>query len=264
MQKVHDYLGEKIAYSIQGKGRTVFLIHGFLGSKNIWQPLINRLKNNFRVIAVDLPGHGESACVGYVHSMEMMADLVKSILNQHKIRKTILVGHSLGGYVSLAFAEKYPDKLHGLIMVNSSANSDSKERVGSRNQLIELVKRNKTKAIEALVPSFFVGKSLKLKRLKNRYLKEAHNCSNRGIIASVEGMKMRKEREIVLKFAPYPYMYIIGALDPILNPETLRSQVNLGEKGFLLELKDSAHMSFLEEEGKVYLAIKQFALKLRL
>lgn len=264
MQKVLDYMGEKIAYSIQGKGRTIFLIHGFLGSKLLWEPLIQRLKNNFQVIAVDLPGHGGSACVGYVHSMEMMADLVKSILNQHKIRKTILVGHSLGGYVSLAFAEKYPDKLHGLVMVNSTANSDSKDRLRSRNQLIELVKRNKTKAIEALIPSFFVGKTSKIARLKKRYLKEAHKCSNRGIIASVEGMKVRKEREIVLKFAPYSYLYIIGGVDPILNPEKLKDQVAQGENGYLIELKESSHMSFLEEEGKVYIALKQFAKKLML
>lgn len=264
MQKVHDFLGEKISYSIQGKGRTLFLIHGFLGSKKLWGPLVKRLKNHFQVIAVDLPGHGDSNCIGYVHSMEMMADMVDSILAAHKIRKAILIGHSLGGYVSLAFAEKFPDKLHGLVLVNSTANSDSEDRVSSRNKLIELVKHNKDRAVEMLIPSFFVGETRKIKLLQKRYLKEAHRCSKRGIIASVEGMKVRKEREIVLKFAPYPYLYIIGQKDPILNPKVLREQLKLGEVSYELSLNESAHMSFLEEEGKVYATLRKFGQKLSL
>ncbi|KAA3647449.1 MAG: alpha/beta hydrolase [Bacteroidetes bacterium] len=262
MQKVHDFLGEQIAYAIQGKGRTIVLIHGFLGSKTLWSPLRKKLKEKFRVISIDLPGHGESNSIGYVHTMEIMADLINSILSAYKIRKAVLVGHSLGGYVCLAYAEKYPDKLHGLIMINSTANSDSTERISSRNQLINLVKQNKDRAIETLIPSFFVGESLKIKRLKSKYLKEAKKCTTRGIIASIEGMKIRNEREIILKFAPFPYLYIIGEQDPILDKETLISQVELGEKGFKLMLENSAHMSFLEEEEKVYKAIKQFSEKL--
>ena len=261
MHKVHDFLGEKISYSIQGKGRTLFLVHGFLGSKEIWMPLVQRLKNYFQVIAIDLPGHGDSNCVGYVHGMEMMADLVKSVLDANRIRKVVLVGHSLGGYVSLAFAEKYPDQLHALVLINSTANSDSEARIKSRNQLIDIVKKSKTRAVEALVPTFFVGNSPKINRLKSRYLKVANKCSKRGIIASVEGMKLRKEREIVLKFAPYPYLFVIGELDPILKSENLLNQVKLGEYGKALILEESSHMSFLEEEGRVYKALKTFAQK---
>jgi pimeloyl-ACP methyl ester carboxylesterase len=259
MQRVHEFFGEKIAYSIQGKGRTIVLIHGFLGSKKLWGPIFNRLKLSFQVIAFDLPGHGDSDCIGYVHSMEMMAELVKSILDSHKIRKAVLVGHSLGGYVSLAFAENYPDRLHGLILINSTANSDSELRINSRNQLIKLIKHNKERAVEALVPSFFVGESKKINRLKSKYLKEANKCSARGIIASVEGMKIRTDREIVLKFSPYPYLYIIGELDPVLNWKGLCEQAKLGDRGFESVLNYSSHMSFLEEEGKVYSLIKKFA-----
>lgn len=264
MQKVHDFLGEKVSYSIQGKGRTLFLIHGFLGSKKLWDPLVKRLKKHFQVITVDLPGHGDSNSIGYVHSMEMMADMVSSILGANKIRKAILVGHSLGGYVSLAFAEKFPDKLYGLVLINSTANSDSEQRIASRNQLIELVKHNRNRAVEALIPSFFVGDTRKIKQLQKKYLKEAQRCSKRGIIASVEGMKIRKEREIVLKFAPYPYLYIIGEKDPILDPKILSEQLKLGETSYELRLSESAHMSFLEEEGKVYAALKKFGQKLSL
>lgn len=261
MDKVHDFLGEKIAYSIQGKGRTIVMIHGFLGSKSLWEPLANRLKKRFRVICIDLPGHGNSNCVGYLHDMEMMADLLASLLSELKIRKSVIVGHSLGGYVSLAFAEKYPDKIHAMVLINSTANSDSKERLNSRDQLISIVKKNKSKAVQALVPSFFVGDTAKIKRLKKKYLRVANLCSTRGIVASIEGMKVRKEREIVLKFAPYPYLFIVGGKDPILNPEVLKKQANLGEFGSILELSDSAHMSFMEEEGKVYTAIKDFSMK---
>lgn len=254
-----SFLGAKIAYSIKGKGRSVFLIHGFLANKRIWKDYQNRLSKKYQVVAIDLAGHGNSECIGYAHTMEIFGDSVKALMQHLNIRKAIFVGHSLGGYVSMAFAEKHPDNVLGLIMMNSTAKGDSKQRIQSRNQLIDLIKQNKDKALELLVPSFFSVKKRNTHWQVKGYLRMAKQCSERGIIATIEGMKIRKEREIVLKFAPFPYLYIIGLQDQILVADFLKNESKLGENGAFVLLENGSHMCLLEEIEKVYRIIKQFS-----
>lgn len=254
-----EFRGAKIAYSTKGKGRTILLIHGFLGAKEIWNDFESRLARNFKVISIDLPGHGKSHCIGYVHNMELLADCCKHLLTHLSVRKAIVVGHSLGGYVGLAFGEKFPDSVLGLMLVNSTAKGDSEERKKSRNQLIKLVKKDRQKLLDVLVPSFFSLQTRKTKWQINSYLKMANNCTEQGIIATAEGMKIRKEREIVLKFAPYPYRYIIGAQDSILNPNQLIKETEIGQFGTYTLLDDASHMSLLENKEQVFKEIKLFS-----
>lgn len=255
---------KELSYTDQGKGRVIVLIHGFLGAKEVWKKQVQSLKKGFRIITIDLPGHGESETIGYFHSMELMADSVKNLLAELKIRKVVMVGHSLGGYVSLAFAEKFPDSVLGLILINSTAKGDSLQRMKSRDQLIQLIKKDKEKALGLLVPQFF-NSTNRFKHWKiKQYLKCAKIISVRGVIATVEGMKKRKEREIILKFAPFPYVYFIGANDTIIDPEVQKKEALLSEKGMTLLFEHSSHMIFYEEAEKCTAKIKKFATNLRL
>lgn len=257
-----EFRGAKIAYSTKGKGRTILLIHGFLGAKEIWKEFEKRLAKNFKVVSIDLPGHGQSECIGYVHNMELLADCCKSLLTQLSIRKAVVVGHSLGGYVSLAFGEKYPDAVLGLMLVNSTAKGDSESRKKSREQLINLVKKDREKLLKHLVPSFFSLKNRKTTWLVKNYLRMANSCTEQAIIATAEGMKLRKEREIVLKFAPYPFHYIIGAHDSILDSKQLIKETKIGDSGSYSLLEDASHMSILESKEQVFKAIKSFSKRL--
>jgi pimeloyl-ACP methyl ester carboxylesterase len=253
------FRGATIAYSVKGKGRAILLIHGFLGAKEVWKDYESRLAKNFKVISIDLPGHGNSDCIGYVHNMELMAECCKNALHHLSIRKAIIVGHSLGGYVSLAFGEKFPDAVLGLILVNSTAKGDSADRKKSRNQLIKMVKKDRLKIVGLLVPSFFSIKNRKTTWQVKRYLKLAKNCSEQAIIATAEGMKIRKEREIVLKFAPYPYHYIIGKQDSILPWKQLVKETEIGMNGSYSLLEDASHMSLMESKEQVFRIIKSFS-----
>ena len=143
------------AFKVKGKGRAILFLHGFLGSKEIWDDYVTRLAKNFRVISLDLPGHGKSQNLGYIHEMELIAKLIHALLQELKIRRVVLVGHSLGGYAALAFAEQFPDNLLGLILVNSTAKGDNKSKVASRNRLVKMLKKDWERPIELLVPSFF-------------------------------------------------------------------------------------------------------------
>jgi len=264
MDAYFNYKGGRVCYQLSGKGRAIVLIHGFLGDKEVWKYYHSSLSKSFKTISIDLPGHGKSESFGFVHQMEYLAELLKSLLNHLKIRKCVIVGHSLGGYVALALAEQYPDSILGLILINSTAKGDSKKKVASRNQLIKLVKMNKDKALKLLVPSFFSAKTKWKTQLVNSYLKKALSCDKKGVIASIEGMKIRKEREIVLKFAPYSYLIMAGELDEIFSIEELKSQANLNDNGYFIELKKASHMAILEAKEEILKQIKTFSKKLSL
>ena len=255
------YRGGKISYTDKGKGRAILFIHGFLGDQSIWSAYTKALKSRFRTVTIDIPGHGNSDVYGYVHQMEYIAELIHALLKQLKIRRCVLVGHSLGGYVGLAFAELFPDQVKGLVMINSTARGDSPERKRSRDQLIRLVRRDQNKALQQLVNTFFRKNGRGTYSMKMAYLRKAMNCSPQGIIASIEGMKLRKEREIVLKFAPFPFLFIAGELDEVLNFKDLKKQSNLNDQGQFIALKSSGHMSVLEEKETIISLLKRFVQK---
>ena len=96
-----------IRYKAEGSGTTIVLLHGYLESSDIWDKFSGELKHEFRVISIDLPGHGKSGIVADIHTMEIMAETVNAVLDELDIDKCILIGHSMGGYVTMAFADLY-------------------------------------------------------------------------------------------------------------------------------------------------------------
>lgn len=259
MEKSFLFRGATISYSLKGKGRSLILLHGFLGSKKVWKNYESRLAKSFKVISLDLPGHGNSESIGYVHNMELVGECVQTLLKTLNVRKAIIAGHSLGGYVALAFAEIYPDSVLGLLLINSTSKGDSISRKKSRDQMIKLVKKEKTRAIDLLVPTFFNLKNKNTNRQIASYKKMANLCTERGIVANLEGMKIRKEREIVLKFAPFPYLILAGEHDEMLDWKALQIESNLNSKGRFIKLNESSHMSIYETPELVFKYLKAFA-----
>jgi pimeloyl-ACP methyl ester carboxylesterase len=136
------YKNTKISFTDQGKGTALVLLHGFLENKSMWDAFIPELSKKYRVITLDLLGHGDTECYGYVHAMEDQADMLYALTLFLKLRKVVLVGHSMGGYIALAFAELFPDHVKGLVLLNSTSRADSEERKVNRDRAIEAVKQN--------------------------------------------------------------------------------------------------------------------------
>ncbi len=254
-----------ISYLEKGKGRPLVLLHGFLESSEIWLDFINELSLRYRVIAIDLLGHGQTGCLGYVHSMELMAESVKHVLRHLKLRKVLFVGHSMGGYVSMAFAEKYPDDVKGICLFHSSAAADNELKKKDRDRLIALVKFSKKDLIKGLIPNLFSKDNKKrYKKVIVSLEKSARKISKQAIIAALEGMKERREREIVLRFCSYPILFIIGAKDPVFNLDAVMEQASLPRNSTAIILDNVGHMGFIEAKEETIKAVSGFAKKVYL
>ena len=243
-----QHKGIPVFFTDKGKGKTVVLLHGFLENSNMWKPLVNKFSKNNRVICIDLLGHGKTGCLGYVHTMELMADTVHAVLKYLKINRSIFIGHSMGGYVALAYAEKYPKEILGLCLMNSTAQADSEERKQNRDRAIIAVKNNYKAFVRIAIVNLFRPKNRRIFYKKIKHIKEeAIKTPVQGIIAALEGMKIRKDREHFFKKALFKKLMIISKKDPGLNYGDLIEQAKNSDIN-VVEFPDG-HMSHIENEG---------------
>lgn len=255
------YKNTKISFTDQGKGTAVVLLHGFLENKTMWDKYVSALSKNHRVITIDLLGHGETECLGYVHTMEDQADMIFAVLISLRIRKIVLVGHSMGGYVALAFAELYPDNVKGLFLLNSTSRADSDERKINRDRAIKAVKQNHTNFVRISISNLFSedNREVLAKEIEKVKL-QALKTPLQGIVASLEGMKIRKDREVLLHFAPYPIQLVLGEKDGVLIYLETIDQIE-GTKVELTTFPDG-HMSHIENEKELKIVLLEFLKKI--
>ena len=259
MNKTVIFKKGKIAFSDTGKGRVVVLLHGFLGTKEIWDLTIRNLSKSYRVIAIDLPGHGESDCFGYVHTMDLLAKSVKAVMDSLRLKKYVIIGHSMGGYAGLAFAELFPDNLKGLCLYHSTAYADSDEKKRDRSRSIKVVKANHKIFTTEVIRNLFATKNIKyLKEEISFAQKIASKTSKQSIIASLEGMKDRPNRDIILGLVEYPIMFVIGELDNVLPASQLLEQTEIIKNKHVLYLEHDGHMGFLESPKQSNQALRKF------
>jgi len=179
--------------------------------------------------------------------MEQMAEAVEAVLRHLKIEQATFIGHSMGGYVALAFAELFPKKVIGLCLMNSTALDDSPEKKRNRDRAIEAIKQNHKTFIRLSISNLFRPKNRTIFAKEIQLIKkEALQFPVQGIIAALEGMKMRKNRVELFRSAGYKKMMIIGHKDPALQYETLIDQVK-GSDIKLVEFPDG-HMSYIENK----------------
>ncbi|WP_369765837.1 alpha/beta fold hydrolase [Flavobacterium sp. WC2429] len=245
-----QFKNTSIAYSDTGKGTAIVFLHGFLENQKMWNNLIAPITKKNRVITIDLLGHGETECLGYVQSMEDNAEAVHAVLSELRIRKAIFVGHSMGGYVALAFAEMHPDAVKGLVLLNSTAKADSNERKTNRDRAIKAVKQSYKGFVSMAITNLFSENNRE--RLNDQIeivKKEALKTPLQAIVASLEGMKIRKDREVLLHLTPYPKILILGEKDPVLDYEETKVQVE-NTNVELITFPDG-HMSHIENQEEL-------------
>ena len=216
----------------------------------------DELLKTHRVISIDLLGHGKTPSLGYVHSMELMAEAVHTVLKSLRLRKVTLIGHSMGGYVSLAFAEKHPEMVKGLCLMNSTAQADSEERRELRARANEMVKTNFTNMVRMSVANLFKPESLNLFSREVKWVKEeALKTPVQGYIACMEGMRIRCNRTSVLDNIEKVF-YVIGKYDPVIEFDSIVEEAKSVNAKFTVF--EGGHMSHIENKSELIESLRTF------
>ena len=251
---------KNISYTDEGSGKTMVLIHGFTESLGIWKKFATQLSKKYRVIRIDLPGHGKSDTIGPEHSMELMADVVFAILKKLKAGKCLMTGHSMGGYVTLAFAGKYPGRLNGICLFHSHCFADTQAEQENRRRTIGIVDQDKFSYVAQFIPSLFpVEVHKKHSVIIQRLIRQASKMPKEGVIAALEGMRNRKDQSETLKKVPFPVLFILGLKDTRVPQSRIWEMISLPQVSEILLLKNTGHMGYIEQPRITYDALAGFA-----
>ena len=260
--------GSKIFFRITGKGNPVVLIHGFGEDGDIWQKQVEFLQHNYQLIIPDLPGSGKSELINDM-SIEGMAEIIKEII-YHEVQKfplqgaegvrVCLIGHSLGGYITLAFAEKYPNMLYAFGLIHSSAFADTEEKKAARLKSIEFIStHNAYDFLRTAIPGLFSRQWSQDHQPEIESLVEkGHNFSSEALIQYYQAMIARHDKTRLLKNFPRPVLFIIGVHDNAVPFAHSLKQSYLPDLSYIHILRNSAHMGLWEEADQVNKALLVF------
>ena len=248
-------------YTDAGSGDTLVFLHGFAESKQLWTDFKKPLQQKFRTIALDLPGFGNNTAEVADYSMETMADYVKQQLDKLGVKKCILIGHSMGGYVSMAFAEKYGSMLNGLCLFHSSALPDTDEKKDNRNKTIEFVEKHGVeKFMQSFVEPLFYADNRKKLRSKIDLMKKIGMATPKeSIVGGLAAMRDRKDTTAILKKAIYPVLFIFGKEDGAVPMDKALEQCHLPNNSMVYFLGQTGHMGMFERTYETRKAIEKFA-----
>lgn len=256
-------------YGRTGKGRnpegskpTLLLLHGYLESLDVWDGFTELLKDDLRVIALDLPGHGISEVKGEVHTMEFLADAIKGALEELGVTKCVVAGHSMGGYAALAFMRKYPDMLEGAVLFHSFPRADTPEERESRQREIDVVLSGKKDLLAHTVEKGFA------KANRQRFADQIADFADQvilteadGVLALLRGMMQRPDSGEMLRESRIPQMFILGRFDEYIPPTEAESMIEQNPQAEVVWLENSGHMGFVEEPSAASSALIDFCLR---
>lgn len=262
MLKTLSYQEKKISYSVVGNGKPVMLVHGFGEDSSVWLQQAEFLQKKIRTIIPDLPGSGASELVTDM-SMEGMADVLMAILKAEKTETCTMIGHSMGGYITLAFAEKYPKQLNGFGLFHSSAFADSEEKKATRRKGIEFILQNGAfEFLKTSTPNLFAPVTkTERPRLVEEQVKSLAYFSASSLVAYYKAMMARPDRTQLLKRSSVPVLFVMGKYDAAVPMEDGLKQCHLPKKSYIHILRKSGHMGMLEEKEESHRILEEFLLQ---
>ena len=260
MQKRIQFKGQSIEYEIKGTGSPVLLLHGFTEDRQIWKPLLHGLEEKYRWILPDLPGSGASAFNGQLTRITDFADVLYAIQEAEKIPELVLIGHSMGGYISMAFAEKYPEKIRALGLFHSSSYPDTPEKKESRDKNIRFIQNNGALPfIEQSIPGLYsdhfkAENPAEIRRQVERYA----NFKPDSLVLYLEAMKQRPATTGTLKTITKPVLFIMGEQDKAVPLKDALEQCHLPGISYIHILAHTAHMGMIENTSLCNSIVDQF------
>lgn len=261
MNKTLRYQSKEIFYRVTGEGDPVILIHGFGEDGEVWKAQADYLKNRFRLIIPDLPGSGQSPVIEDM-SMEGLAEVMHAIIHAEGIDQCPVIGHSMGGYITLALMEKYWNHITAFGLFHSSAFADSEEKKAARKKGIAFIKEHGARAfIETTSPNLFAERSREqMPERIGRFIRDQHNFSPDALVLYYEAMMARPDRTEVLRKSTVPVLFILGKMDTAIPIADGLKQCHLPEKSYIHILPEAGHMGMLEEEARTCRILEEFLL----
>ncbi len=247
LHRIQEGKFRKAAYYTIGKGNPVILLHGFPADHQLWRNQIPILQEEYQLILPDIPGSGLSPIIEKI-SIADIGDFIKAILEQEKIETCVLIGHSMGGYATLSFAQKYPKCLRGWGLIHSSAFADNEERKKGRKRSIALMKKyGQDQFIKQMLPNLFSKKTRSEDRKKVQALIQRRiKAGVDALIPYYHAMWERPERTQVLREAEVPVLFIIGKEDTAAPLSDLLQQVSLPKISQIHILEKVGHLAMIE------------------
>ncbi|HXB09718.1 MAG TPA: alpha/beta hydrolase [Puia sp.] len=241
--------GRTVRYREEGSGLPVLLLHGFAEDGTIWEAVAPRLSSGCRLLVPDLPGSGGSGLLPGEPSIDALADSLKAVIDELGIDECVLVGHSMGGYVSLAFAEKYPHRLKAFGFFHSTAYADSEEKRAGRRKSIEFIRQHGAAPfIRQSMPNLFAADTQKHRPgLVEEIIHRYSGFSPESLVYYYEAMIRRPDRVSVLQHFPGPILFLMGAADQVIPYEQALKQCHEPAISVIHTLDHSGHMGMLEE-----------------
>jgi len=264
MQKKFHYNGADIFYRTEGEGLPVVLLHGIPLDGSIWNKQIELLKDHCKLIVPDIPGSGKSTFdkeEAQATNIEYYSSSIYALLQHENVNACLMFGHSMGGYITLAFAEKYSELLRGFGLIHSTAFADSEERKELRKKSIETIEQNGSYAfLKDFIPNLF-GKKFKSEDPEkiNNLIETGHNFSKQALQNYFRAIMKRPDRTHVLKNSKVSVLFVIGTEDGAAPMKDILQQVYLPKIAHIHILENCGHLSMWEDFEKLNVAMLEFA-----
>ncbi len=262
MYKEFDFDNASIRYSVSGVGRPVILVHGFGETGLTWNLQLASLEKNYQVIIPDLPGSGGSGLTDDM-SLEVFADMLAAMLDNEQVtaeQRPVMFGHSMGGYVMLAFVERHPGILSAFGLIHSSAFADSAEKKDTRRKGIGFIREHGATAFlkNTSINLFSPETKTRNPELVSGFIDGLTNFSGESLVRYYQAMIARPDRTEVLKNTMLPVLFILGKHDTAVPPEDVLKQTAFPEKSYIHMLPHSGHLGMIEEPVETNLFLEQF------
>ena len=247
--------GIELAYIRHGKGTPLVLLHGYPLDHHLWDAVIPLLKDTFDLIIPDLRGFGESTTVNTPYTMDDLASDIEGLLDHLGIKKTAVVGHSMGGYVALAFAQLYPERVSGLGLVSSQVLADPPDRKEGRyKSAADVAEKGISGVVEAMTPKLTSDV-----RLQNFARETMEKQQPAAYIGALKAMAERMDATPLLSSMEYPIVVIHGDADVLIPIDRAREVKAAKPNAFLVELSGAGHIPMMEAKENTADALKHLA-----
>ena len=243
-------------FEVEGKGKSFVFLHGFLENHLIWNNLRKNLEKDAQIVTIDLPGHGNSAVMDETATMETMADAVIEVLDELNIAQATFIGHSMGGYVTCALADLYPERVENMVLINSSTLPDDDAKKNQRLRACETAKKNFNALVSFSMPTLFAAHHRDNFTEELKFVKEiALKTPIEGVCAALKGMRERPDRSSILYDYKGGIYIIVGMNDETVNPELFLTLIPDLPNIHLYKF-DGGHMAFIENYNEVLSILK--------